>query len=91
MAETSALCLPPTFSSPSSSPIYRSKETSISSISPVLTSIRRFSILGPQLPTRSIRIVAKASDPGNFLGDDPFGFYPWDSSDADGGNINSSI
>ncbi|KAM7526159.1 hypothetical protein LguiA_016061 [Lonicera macranthoides] len=81
MAETSALCLP-TFSSPS--PIYRSKETSISSISPALTSIGRFSILGPQLPIRSIRIVAKASDPGNFLGDDPFGFYPWDTSDADG-------
>ncbi|KAI5665258.1 hypothetical protein M9H77_24581 [Catharanthus roseus] len=81
MPETSALC----FSTLSSVP--RPKETtspssSSSSSSPSSCfSTNSFPFL--KLSHHSLRFVAKASSgSGNFLGDDAFGHYPWDSSDS---------
>ncbi|CAL5334724.1 unnamed protein product [Camellia sinensis] len=82
MAETSALCFC-TFSSSLSS-ISRSKETSSSLSSSPLYSLRSFSFVCPHSTPRFFSISAKASNSGNFLGDDPFGFYPWESSDGYG-------
>ncbi|KAK9290598.1 hypothetical protein L1049_008769 [Liquidambar formosana] len=82
MAETSALCFS-TFSPAGFVPRSTETSSSLSSSSP-LTSSRRFSFLRPQ-PARLLRFVAKASDSGDFLGDDnPFSFFPWDSTDAHG-------
>ncbi|XP_030516744.1 uncharacterized protein LOC115730267 isoform X2 [Rhodamnia argentea] len=81
MAETSAaLCFTTFFSSfPSTS---RTEE--------VPPPIRRLPSLRhnpPLQPSRVLRFAARASssssDPGNFLGDDSFGFFPWADGDAD--------
>ncbi|KAA8518715.1 hypothetical protein F0562_016511 [Nyssa sinensis] len=81
MAETSALCFS-TFSSSLLS-IPRSKETSSSLSASPLSSLPKFSPLCPRSSSRFIRLSTKASNTGNFLGDDTFGFYPWDSNDGD--------
>ncbi|KAI3512138.1 hypothetical protein L1887_19352 [Cichorium endivia] len=41
----------------------------------------------PPSPSRSVSFTAKSSSnsSGNFSGDDPFGFYPWESSGGDNG------
>ncbi|KAI8563284.1 hypothetical protein RHMOL_Rhmol03G0101200 [Rhododendron molle] len=84
MAETSALCFS-TFSSYSLSSVSRSIGTSSSSS---LSSPPRFSFLRPHPPPRSSVLTSpKASDSGNFLGDDTFGFFPWESSDLGDGAI----
>ncbi|XP_021994676.1 uncharacterized protein LOC110891288 isoform X2 [Helianthus annuus] len=36
-------------------------------------------------PSRSVSLTAKSSNSGNFSGDDPFGFYPWESASGDNG------
>ncbi|MFS7990195.1 hypothetical protein Hanom_Chr11g01055891 [Helianthus anomalus] len=36
-------------------------------------------------PSRSVSLIAKSSNSGNFSGDDPFGFYPWESASGDNG------
>ncbi|KAK2974707.1 hypothetical protein RJ640_007134 [Escallonia rubra] len=71
MADASALCFS-TFSS-------------LPSVSRSLQAFSRFSLLRPRFPSRSVRFAAKASGSGNFIGDDPFSFYPWDSSDEENG------
>ncbi|XP_059646832.1 uncharacterized protein LOC132293387 isoform X3 [Cornus florida] len=82
MAETGALCFSTLSSSLTSTS--RSKET-FPSLSPSpLTSLVNFSLLRPQSLSSFVHFRAKASNSGNYLGDDPFGFYPWDSSDEDG-------
>ncbi|GFY83992.1 hypothetical protein Acr_03g0007660 [Actinidia rufa] len=82
MAETSAMCFS-TFSY-SLSAVSRTKETTYSSLSsPPLAPFRRFSISRFHPSSRLGSTGARASNSGNFLGDDPFGFYPWDSSDGD--------
>ncbi|KAE9465470.1 hypothetical protein C3L33_02624, partial [Rhododendron williamsianum] len=84
MAETSALCFS-TFSSYSLSSLSRSIGTYSSSS---LSSPPRFSFLRPHPPPRSSVLTSpKASDSGNFLGDDTFGFFPWESSDLGDGAI----
>ncbi|KAI3474600.1 hypothetical protein Pfo_029769 [Paulownia fortunei] len=76
MAETtSALC----FSTFSAS-IPFSKET-ISSPSTSFTS-RRFSSQFQRLRSPSLKFTLKASGSAHFLGDDAFGFYPWENPDA---------
>ncbi|XP_030516743.1 uncharacterized protein LOC115730267 isoform X1 [Rhodamnia argentea] len=86
MAETSAaLCFTTFFSSfPSTS---RTEE--------VPPPIRRLPSLRhnpPLQPSRVLRFAARASssssDPGNFLGDDSFGFFPW--ADGDAGRLRDS-
>ncbi|KAK3036364.1 hypothetical protein RJ639_032133, partial [Escallonia herrerae] len=72
MADASALCFS-TFSC-------------LPSISRSLQAFSRFSVLPrPRFPSRSVRFAVKASDSGNFIGEDPFGFYPWDSFDTENG------
>ncbi|KAK3043065.1 hypothetical protein RJ639_002633 [Escallonia herrerae] len=56
--------------------------SSLPSISRSLQTFSRFSVLRPRFPSR---FAVKASDSGNFIGEDPFGFYPWDSSDTENG------
>lgn len=77
MAETSALCFSTLSSLPSN--IYRSGEanSSLSFASPF-----KFPASHPR-SSRFIRFTCKASDSGNFLGDEPLGFFPW--SDGDNG------
>ncbi|KAI3447558.1 hypothetical protein Pfo_004223 [Paulownia fortunei] len=76
MAETSTLC----FSTFASSYILLSKE----SISSPFTSfpLPRFS---PR--SRFLRFNVKASASGNFLGDDAFGYYPWENPDGGDSSI----
>ncbi|CAK9160785.1 unnamed protein product [Ilex paraguariensis] len=81
MAETSALCF--TFASSSLSSISRSKETSSSVSATPLNWISSFSLSRPQSSRQFFRLAAKGSNSGNFLGDDAFGFYPWESSDGE--------
>ncbi|KAF8397749.1 hypothetical protein HHK36_016671 [Tetracentron sinense] len=76
MAESSALCFS-TFSS-----FATISRPSFSSLPP-FSSSGKFSSLRPQ-SSRLLRFGSKASDSPDFLGDDSFGFYPWDSSIADG-------
>lgn len=77
MAETSALCFSPFSSLPSN--IYRSREPNsyLSFASPSKSSASH------SRSSRSIRFTCKASDSGNFLGDESLGFFPW--SDGDNG------
>ncbi|XP_061954468.1 uncharacterized protein LOC133676750 [Populus nigra] len=74
MAETSALCFSPFSSLPSN--IYRPREPNsyLSFASPFKSSASR---------SRSIRFTCKASDSGNFLGDESLGFFPWSDGDND--------
>ncbi|GFS45771.1 hypothetical protein Acr_00g0098080 [Actinidia rufa] len=82
MAETSALCF--SIFSYSLSSVSRTKEITYSSLSsPPLAPFRRFSISRSHPSSRLGSIGARASNSGNFIGDEPFGFYPWDSSDGD--------
>ncbi|XP_031378962.1 uncharacterized protein LOC116194314 isoform X2 [Punica granatum] len=80
MAEASAAWCFTAFSSslPSSVSYSRSKD----SLSP---SPRHLSLLHRHRHSRLLRFSAKASnsDPGNFLGDDSFGFFPWADRDSD--------
>ncbi|KAI3743443.1 hypothetical protein L1987_61152 [Smallanthus sonchifolius] len=39
----------------------------------------------PPSPSRSASFTARSSNSGNFSGDDPFGFYPWESAAGDNG------
>lgn len=79
MAEISAICF---FSFSPVASISHSKEASSSFSTFSLASSHKFSFLRPQ-SSSFLRFVAKSSDSGNYLGDDnPFGFYPWDSSDG---------
>ncbi|PNS98888.2 hypothetical protein POPTR_016G099300v4 [Populus trichocarpa] len=77
MAETSALCLSPFSSLPSN--IYRSREPNsyLSFASPFKSSASH------SRSSRSIRFTCKASDSGNFLGDESLGFFPWSDGDND--------
>ncbi|KAJ6425423.1 hypothetical protein OIU84_026071 [Salix udensis] len=77
MAETSALCFSTLSSLPSN--IYRSGEanSSLSFASPF-----KFPASHPR-SSRFIRFTCKASDSGNFLGDEPLGFFPWSDGDND--------
>ncbi|PSS04588.1 Lysine--tRNA ligase [Actinidia chinensis var. chinensis] len=82
MAETSALCF--SIFSYSLSSVSRTKEITYSSLySPPLAPFRRFSISRSHPSSRLGSIGARASNSGNFIGDEPFGFYPWDSTDGD--------
>lgn len=88
MAETSPLCFS-TFSSSSSShfksSVCRSKQSS-SIYTTSVFSFRRFSLPRLNSSSRYVRFSVRASDSGgNFLGDDSFGFFPWESSHGDGG------
>ncbi|KAI3441444.1 uncharacterized protein J3R85_002358 [Psidium guajava] len=80
MAETSAALCSTTFFS--SFPF-------ISRTEEVPPPIRRLPSLrhNPLRPSRVLRFAARASssssDPGNFLGDDSFGFFPWADGDTD--------
>ncbi|XP_052175571.1 uncharacterized protein LOC127790256 isoform X2 [Diospyros lotus] len=84
MPETCALCC---FSTSFAASISRAKEaplSSSSSSSSPLASPHRFSLIRPPRPSSRLVCTAKASSgSGNFSFDDPFGFYPWDSSDGD--------
>lgn len=83
MPETSALCFS-TFSS-----VPRPKETTSTSSSSYSSSLSnpsfplcKFPYFNIRLPRRSLRFVAKSSGSGNFLGDDAFGHFPWESPDS---------
>lgn len=83
MPETSALCFS-TFSS-----VPRPKETTSTSSSSYPSSLSnpsfplcKFPYFNIRLPHRSLRFVAKSSGSGNFLGDDAFGHFPWESPDS---------
>ncbi|KAL8214481.1 hypothetical protein R6Q57_003930 [Mikania cordata] len=39
----------------------------------------------PSSPSRSVSFTVKSSNTGSFSGDDPFGFYPWESAAGDNG------
>ncbi|KAK4750071.1 hypothetical protein SAY87_027520 [Trapa incisa] len=80
MAEaTAAMCFRNFYSTVSSSFSHpRSKE----SLSPFS---RRPALVRHRQPSRFLRFAPKASspDPGNFIGDDSFGFFPWADRDSD--------
>ncbi|XP_024984621.1 uncharacterized protein LOC112520454 isoform X2 [Cynara cardunculus var. scolymus] len=80
MASTSALSFS-TFS-------YTSLPSSSSSSSSPSTLVHRFSFdrYPPPSSSRSVSFTAKSSNfSGTFSDDDPFGFYPWESSGGDNG------
>ncbi|KAI3696735.1 hypothetical protein L6452_29246 [Arctium lappa] len=85
MASTSALSFS-TFSYTSRfSDILPSSSSSYSSPS---TLVHRFTFdrYPPPSPSRSVSFTAKSSNfSGNFSDDDPFGYYPWESSGGDNG------
>lgn len=74
MAETSTLC----FSFSSRIPLSKEPISSPSTSFPP----RRFSPYNHRSSPRCFRFTVKASGSGGFLGDDAFGFYPWENSDA---------
>ncbi|XP_047332362.1 uncharacterized protein LOC124935961 isoform X2 [Impatiens glandulifera] len=76
MAEASPLCFS-TFSYSPFSSLLRSKDSSS------LISIRRSLFPRSHPSNRIVRIHAKSSNSGGFLGGDPFGQFPWEASEAD--------
>ncbi|KAL3628476.1 hypothetical protein CASFOL_027522 [Castilleja foliolosa] len=83
MAETtSALCF-----SIFSTSVPFSKEPPFSSPSTSLFTCRRFSSISQRSRSPSLRFTVQASGSAHFPGDEDFGLYPWENSDA----IESSV
>ncbi|XP_010267200.1 PREDICTED: uncharacterized protein LOC104604520 [Nelumbo nucifera] len=79
MAESSALC----FSTFPSFSIFSGSRETPAPVNLSFSSLAKFSLVHRQ-SSRLVRVGAKDLNAGDFLGDDSFGLYPWDSPNRDG-------